>query len=814
MTLLKPFCDFTLNTSNVHEIFDKEMNVSKHIPMEYFVTPEIFSTRNGELGAVIKVHGTSFDVKDADELNHLQFLLGFMLKSLGDEYALYVTHHRELQKNVLEGNYPAGFSQDFYSDYSKQFSSAELFGNDIYLTLIQKSGNKHVKKGYALLDSFSRKKSELNFNEHHALRLQKFQMALTNLLSSLAPYQPSLLGEKEDSSQALSFFSLLINARKGNYIYPKSSIASILPEKRLFFGKNTIHFEGLHEHDNSYAAILSIKHYASISKPGMLNALLSTPFEYVSTHSFVSLEKGQALKLINTQIKRLWSTGDAAQSQIYDLQTALDDLASDHISYGIHHNTMMILSKDIKSLEEKVATVVKLYQDQQLIVIRETINLENAFWAQLPGNFKYNRRQALISSHNFSCFCSLHNYYSGYINANHLGSALMLIETASKTPFYFNLHERASGNKNDLPKGHTLLIGPSNAGKTVIMTTIASMYRKHGIRSIFFDRNRGCEIFIRANHGIYNRLLPGEATHWNPCQLKDIPKNRQFLREFIKVLSSSASNVLSASDCQQIAEVVERNFTLPFEKRNLSNIASFFSLNFSGLEAFSRYVNLPDRTGKSGDRAYLFDNEVDRLNFNSDLFGFDMTHWLNDTGQPPEELLPISMYLFHRMEEYFDGRLTGLFLDEGWQWLQQPYWREKLQEYLVTLRKANVFIFLATQLPDKIAESSLSSGLIQGSATILYLANPKALEKDYIHHFKCTPREYELIKNFDPQLRYFLIKQSNESAVGRINLQGLSKYLDVLSSNTSSVAYCDLLRDEMGDDPTKWLPSFYQGIVQ
>ena len=63
----------------------------------------------------------------------------------------------------------------------------------------------------------------------------------------------------------------------------------------------------------------------------------------------------------------------------------------------------------------------------------------------------------------------------------------MLIETASKTPYYLNLHERASGRKNDLSKGHTLLIGPSNAGKTVMMTVIATMYKKYGIRFNFFS---------------------------------------------------------------------------------------------------------------------------------------------------------------------------------------------------------------------------------------------------------------------------------------------------------------------------------------
>jgi type IV secretion system protein VirB4 len=224
----------------------------------------------------------------------------------------------------------------------------------------------------------------------------------------------------------------------------------------------------------------------------------------------------------------------------------------------------------------------------------------------------------------------------------------------------------------------------------------------------------------------------------------------------------------------------------------------------------SRYLRLPDQTGKAGDRAYLFDNERDQLNLKADTVGFDMTHWLSDSGSSPEELLPISMYLFHRLEEAFDGRLTGIYLDEGWQFLEQPYWREKLQEYLVTLRKCNVFIFLSTQLPDKLAHSKAASALIQGTATQIFLANPKAREEDYIHHFKLAPREYELIKNFTLQSRQFLIKQGQEAAVGRINLQGLEKYLAVLSGNTQTIALCEAIRKEVGDDPAHWLPIFYE----
>ena len=814
MTLAKWINNFTLSTKNPHAVFDREIKASKHIPISHFVTPEIFSTKNGEIGAVIKIIGTSFDVRSEDELNQLQNNISFAIQSLGDEFAIYITTYRHQQPSILEGEYPEGFSKDYSSAYNAQFKQAKLFMNDIYFTVMMKSGSTNLKKGMYWLEQFNMKNNADKFKRWQKVRLQHFKEAITNMMSSLDPYTPSLLGASEakniNSAKALSFFSILINGYERDFEYPQQDIASYIPEKRLYFGKDTIHFQGLSKGDDRFGAILSIKTYCPRSMPGMLSGLLTVPFEYIATHSFLSIEKTHALNMIDKQIRRLNSTKDAATSQIGELEQAKDDLASGKINYGLHHNTILVLGNSVNGLEEKVADIVKIYQDQRLVVIRETINLENAFWAQIPGNFKKIRRSAPISNHNLTSFCPLHNYYPGYINENHLGSALMLIETPSKTPLYLNLHERASGRKDDLPKGHTLLIGPSNAGKTVVMLTIDAMLQKHGIRSIIFDRNQGCEIYVRAMGGIYNRLVPGVATGWNPLQLEDTASNRKFLRDFLEVLCTNKINPLSSSDLRQIAEVVDRNFSLPLEKRNLSNLSSFFRLDFSGLDSLSRYLSLPDRNGKSGDRAYLFDNEVNQLNLNARTIGFDMTHWLSDAGQRPDELLPISMYLFHCIEEILNGELTGIYLEEGWQFLEQPYWKEKIDEFIVTLRKRNAFIFMPTQLPDKLAKSSLASALIQGSATIIYLANPKAQEEDYINGFKLTKREYEIIKNTDSQSRFFLIKQGHESAIGRMNLKGLEDYISVLSGNDNTVNECADIRKEVGDNPSDWLPIFYQ----
>lgn len=799
--------------------FDNELSLSKYIPITHLVSPSIFMTRNGELGAVIYIEGCSFIVQDNQELNILQSQLSFALKTLGEHYGIYVTAHRYLKPTHLAGAYPTGFAQDFNTAYSQQFKDSELYVTDLYVTLIlRRHGKENSHKSFLnIVKSLLETTVNSEYDKWLDKQLSNFNESITQLLSALTPYSPRLLAEKITDNdivcpELLSFFSILINGENTDYTYPRKELAQALPRKRLFIGHNTLHFQGNTELDDRFGAILAIKDYCPQTAPGLLDELLKLPCSYIATHSFLGIAKADTLKMIDEQVNRLRSTKDAAVSQLYELEQAKDDLVSNHINFGMYHNTVLVLSKDLNELTELVAKVTDLYRNQKIVAVRETINLENAYWAQIPGNARFIRRSVAISNHNFSCFASLHNYYHGYYNQNHLGSALMLAETPSKTPFYLNLHERSSGRKNDIPKGHTLLIGPSNAGKTVIMTCIDAMMQKYQIRSFLFDRDFGMEIYVRAMQGRYYRLTPEEPTGFNPCQLEDTPKNRDFLRNLIRLLCTDSTTELSSSDISQIAEVVERNYTLSFNKRTLSNISFFFSYEFSGLGALSRWLQIADSTGRSGEYAWVFDNPADTFDTESiSTFGFDMTYLLSSKQETKDHLTPVMYYLFHRIENTLGkNRLTGVYLDEGWQLLDNPYWVDKISNYLATWRKANAFVFFATQLPKTVISSPLAAALNSNTATHIYLANPKADASDYLNSLKLTAREFEIISMLKPQSRYFLIKQGRESAIVRINLQGLEKYIRVLSGNLDSVQDCEDLRKTVGDDPVVWLQLFYQ----
>ena len=60
-------------------------------------------------------------------------------------------------------------------------------------------------------------------------------------------------------------------------------------------------------------------------------------------------------------------------------------------------------------------------------------------------------------------------------------------------------------------------------------------------------------------------------------------------------------------------------------------------------------------------------------------------------------VMAVLLYLFRRMERSLDGRPTFVPIDEAWLFLRHPTWRDKIQDWLKTLRKKNAAVLLSTQ---------------------------------------------------------------------------------------------------------------------
>ena len=425
--------------------------------------------------------------------------------------------------------------------------------------------------------------------------------------------------------------------------------------------------------------------------------------------------------------------------------------------------------------------------DLGINAVREDIALEPAFWSQFPGNFKYVARGGMISSRNFAGLASLHNFPVGQARGNHWGDAVTLFETTAAGPYFFNFHH------NDL--GNFTVIGPSGSGKTVVMNFLLAQARKFRPQIMFFDKDRGAELFIRAIGGQYDRLRPGEPTGLNPLQMPDTPETRQFLLEWLGLLVGG----FDGAEPEQVQDAIEATFLQPVERRRLRYLAELFR-GYGRPRAGDLYSRLKPWWG-GGDRAWLFDNERDRTDLRVDVVGFDMTAVLDD----PQARTPALYYFFHRVEERLDGTPSIIVVDEGWQALDDEVFVRRIKDWEKTIRKRNGVVGFATQSAQDALESRISSAIIEQAATQIFMINPKARAEDYINGFGLTPHEFDLVRTLPDSSHCFLIKHGKESVVARLNLTGEDELLTILSGRESTVRLFDSLLETDGRPPEDWL---------
>ena len=349
-----------------------------------------------------------------------------------------------------------------------------------------------------------------------------------------------------------------------------------------------------------------------------------------------------------------------------------------------------------------------------------------------------------------------------------------------------------------------MIIGPTGAGKTVLLNFLSAQAQKFRPRTFMFDKDRGAEIFVRAIGGRYTVIDPAVSCGFNPLQLDDTMSNRTFLSDWIRALVTSNGEEITAEDNEKIDKAIEGNFKIDKKERRLSNIAAFFGMQIPGSIASRLKMWYGD-----GARARIFDNPFDSIDFNSArIFGFEMGELLKDKISLPPALL----YLFHRINMSLDGTPTMVVLDEAWALIDNPVFAPRIKDWLKVMRKLNAFVVFATQSVEDAAKSQISDTLVQQTATQIYLPNLKATEV-YRRVFMLSEREFLLVKTTDPSSRFFLIKQDSSGVIARINLAGMTDAVNILSGRADTVRILDeIIKEKGSSDPDAWLDIFLKKI--
>lgn len=820
-----------MNRFEVKRLLKQESRVSDAFPITHLNSPCVFETKEGLLGSVIRLEGVAFEVEEPETLNHHAYLWHQALLMLDEQFLVYVTTHRQKVASQSDGNFSSEFARTLDLRYHAQFQNKDLYTNTLYLTIVLKGDTSNKKTAL-----FTRVKTALNKRNRktnqisRSTKMNALNMATLQVCANLNAFSPAILGEQDahqGHSELLTFLGLVVNAgstlpmptpktmpaqgidvvstcTKDAY-YPEGHIGQYVGRFHVLFG-DLIQLQGNTPTDTRFAAMLSLKKYPLESTNITLDVLLSLDCEFLSTHTFAPLSRNSSLKVIEHRRTKLMNAQDKARRQQAALSELEDDLASEQVRLGLHHHTLMLLSDTKEDLMKSIREATQRYASVGVVVVNETLNLEPAFWSQIPGNQAWITRASFITSKNAVDFCSLHNSANNINTRNHLGGYVSLLATPQRTPVYFNYHTK--GSKTNPSNGHTAMFAGSDAGKTTLVNFLDAQMGRFGGRSFYLDRNQSSRIYILASeNSVYLTLSPEKPLAMNPFSLPDTPDNRLFLITWMSALLLEEGEVSlpvgllqSVSDC--VAYAYEQ---LSFEHRTLANASRYLPLDFPRRPALNRWLK-SDGRGADGAFHWLFDNDTDALCFDADKIGFDVTYLMDNVDAHIST--PVYLYLVHRMQHALDGRLTSIIMDEAWQVLSSPFWVDLLKKWLPTIRKANGHFVFMTQSPTTLTQSAASSTVLDNISTLIVFPNAKADRKTYIEHLSLTPTQYDFVKETSLHSRLFLCKQDQTARVCRLDLNGVPDLIRVLSGNDTSNALLDELMSEVGHAPKQWLPLF------
>ena len=803
-------------------ILRKEKTISDYIPFSNVVADGIVINRNGDLLTTFKAKGVSFETVDEVDIESYATQLNVLLRAIStSQTALYVHRIRRPIKDRLDGDYGNVFSQGLADKYHQKIGQERLMATELYITLIYRA---ETSKMTGFLKKAG-KSSLKEIKQDLANAVEKVRDLAGVLKTSLSRYALEPLtqykGEQGATySHQLSFYNFLLTGMWQKVRVVQAELYNVLGNVQMFSGTSTLQLDTIA--GTQYCQSIELKEYNGVTYSGILNALLYPDisgvdaYPFVETQSFSFMSKPDGKAFLIRQKNQLKSAEDGALTQRIMMDAAIDGLEDGQFAMGEYHYSLLVFGDTPQQAKMHANDAAKKLQDEGFLPYISSLAIEAAYFSQLPANWVYRPRKAGITSMNFAGLSPLHNFPDGKRDGNPWGQALALFKTPSEQPYYFNFHTSPL-TENSFDKkmlGNTCVIGKSGTGKTVLLNFLMTMTQKYrfadvGFNTVFFDKDRGAEIAIRAIGGGYMTIANGEPTGFNPFYaLEPNEDNIQFLETFVKLLLSEDGQKISTSDDLSVSHAVRAVMDMPRHLRRLETVRQNMTEGITREEKENSVNKRLAKWCEGGALAWVFDNDVDLLDFEKyTYFGIDGTDLLDNKAIRT----PVSAYLLYRMEQIIDGRRFIYYMDEFWKWLGDEAFRGFSYNKQKTIRKQNGLGVFATQSPSDVLTSEIAKAIIEQSATMIYLPNPQADKEDYVGGFKVTEMEYEIIKGMAEDSRMFLVKQGHRSTICGLDLGGgFADELAVLSGSTDNLELLEQARSEAGDNPENWLPLFHE----
>ncbi|RLQ84958.1 type IV secretion system protein B4 [Notoacmeibacter ruber] len=765
----------------------KEKRLSSLLPYVSLVDDTTVRTRGNELFQCIRLDGINSHTTDDEFLDKTRALFARIVAQSGSEYAFYV---HKVSRPVEHGLTPVD-GDDFAAVVDRRWraylDNGELREKTLTLTVMKRPalGQKVPLR---------RMKSIAALRGETDKALRKLREVTNFLRSTFSDMNPRLLSA--DAGELLGFLAAL-NTGHETPLYRGSAygyLAQDVANTRVTFkGANFYLSEGAGQ--NRVGTTFAVKSYPARSECTMFDEL-NLPIDMVITHSFTTMNSNVMAGRIKREMRLRRAGDDGAASLLEEMPHALDDLETGRLAFGHHHMTVSVFAESESQLESVGAEIRNIATMEGMTLVNESFAAKTHFFAQHPGNGLKRSRKAAVTNQNFADFAAFHRPQKGKKGDRvPWGTPITMFPTIDRGGFWFNFHEEGSPDAEPT-SGHTLIMGRPGSGKSVLAAFLMTQARRTGARMFVFDYRRGMEMAVRANDGRYAAIRAGETTGLNPLRTETDLRGQAWLADWLAALIHRTDKPLAPIQINRIQEAVRQNAEAHEDLRNWSDLATLFASADDGGDVFDRLREWTE----DGRYGWIFgQSHEDTFSLEGDLVGFDLTGILDSESE--KERMAVLSYLFRRVErEIEDRRPTIIFIDEAWKALDNSYFAERLNNWLVTARKQNAVVVMMTQYASQLERTRTGKTIVEAVPTQVLLPNIRAKADDY-QMLNLHSKELDVLLNSGSNSRMGLVRDDRGSVVVDADLGALGPLLTILGGMEKGE---QLVGSDYRDRPDFW----------
>ncbi|MBP0463836.1 conjugal transfer protein TrbE [Roseomonas sp. PWR1] len=738
---------------NLAEYRRTATRLADFLPWAALVGEGVVLNKDGSFERSARFRGPDLDSAVAAELVAVASRLNNAFRRLGSGWAIFVEAQRHEAASYPASRFTDAASALLDAERKADFEEADAhYESSYFLTFLYLPPAEDAARAETWLYE-GRQQSGVDPHEALAAFIDRTNRVL-QLVDGFMPECRWL-----DDAETLTYLHSTVSTKRHRVRVPETPfyLDALLADEPLTGGLEP-------RLGAAHLRVLTINGFPTATTPGILDDLNRLAFPYRWSTRAILLDKTDATKLL-TRIRRQWfakrksiaailkevMTNEAsalvdtdAANKAADADMALQELGADYAGQAYVTATVTVWDADPRTADEKLRLVEKVIQGRDFTAMSETINAVDAWLGSLPGHVYANVRQPPISTLNLAHMIPLSAVWAGPERDEHFGAPPLLYgKTEGSTPFRFSLHV------GDV--GHTLVVGPTGAGKSVLLALIALQFRRYPDAQVFaFDFGgsiRAAALAMGGDwHDLGGSLTDGAASSVSLQPLARVHETheRAWAADWVAAILAREGVTITPEVKEHLWTALTSLASAPIPERTLTGLAVLLQSN--DLKQALRPYCVGGAYGR------LLDAEGEQLG-EAAVQAFE-TEGLIGGGAAPAVLT----YLFHRIGDRLDGRPTLLIVDEGWLALDDEGFAAQLREWLKTLRKKNASVVFATQSLADIDGSAIAPAIIESCQTRLLLPNERAIEPQITaiyRRFGLNDRQIEILGRATPKRDYY-----------------------------------------------------------